>query len=101
MKIQPDLKTFREKCREGNLVPVWGEILADLETPVSAFKKLDDGEYAFLLESVEHGERIGRYSFIGCNPTVLIRSRASEVAVLRPGGEEELHDCPNGMEFLR
>ena len=48
----PDIETFRRKCREGNLIPVWREILADMETPVSAFRKICDSENAFLLESV-------------------------------------------------
>lgn len=101
MKIQPDLKTFIEKSAHGNLIPVYGEILADMETPVSAFKKLADGEFAFLLESVEHGERIGRYSFIGCDPPVIIRSRGSEVMVMHGQDEKDRRDCPNVLHYLR
>ncbi len=53
---------------QGNIVPVYREVRADLETPVSAFLKVARGPYAFLLESVEGGERMGRYSFIGAEP---------------------------------
>ena len=71
----PDRKTFAEKTKQGNTVSVYREILADMETPVSAFKKIDDGSFAFLLESVEGGERIARYSFIGADPIALLTLR--------------------------
>ncbi|MEK7217023.1 MAG: hypothetical protein AAB289_15675, partial [Chloroflexota bacterium] len=58
---------------EGNLVPVYREISADLETPVSAYLKVTRGPYSFLLESVEGGERWGRYSFIGTQPYKVLR----------------------------
>ncbi|MDI6731099.1 MAG: anthranilate synthase component I [Candidatus Margulisbacteria bacterium] len=60
----PSQKEFMELAKEGNLIPVYKEIIADMETPVSAFKKIES-EYAFLLESVEGGEKIARYSFLG------------------------------------
>ncbi len=66
--MYPTLADVRELGRKANLVPVYREIVADLETPVSAFLKLNRGGYSFLLESVEGGERIGRYSFIGTEP---------------------------------
>lgn len=64
----PDIHTFREIAQPGSIVPVYREILADLETPVSAYMKLAGGKYGFLLESVEGGERLARYSFIGSRP---------------------------------
>ena len=57
-----------QKMTGGNVVPVYREVRADLETPVSAFLKVARGDYSFLLESVEGGERVGRYSFIGTEP---------------------------------
>ncbi len=62
--MYPDLKTFKNLARKGNLIPVYREILADMETPVSAFTKLGKASYAYLLESVEGGENQGRYSFL-------------------------------------
>ncbi|HJN93573.1 MAG TPA: chorismate-binding protein, partial [Dehalococcoidia bacterium] len=59
---------------QGNLIPIYREVLADLETPVSAFLKVKHGEYSFLLESVEGGERPGRYSFIGTEPYRVLRT---------------------------
>jgi anthranilate synthase component 1 len=62
--IKPSISEFKRLARRGNLVPVYKEIVADMETPVSAFKKIA-GDNAFLLESVEGGEKIARYSFLG------------------------------------
>ncbi len=62
------------KPKDGNLVPVYREINADLETPVSAYLKIADGPYSFLLESVEGGERFGRYSFLGASPYQVLKT---------------------------
>jgi anthranilate synthase component 1 len=64
----PTLEEVKKLKNEGNLVPIYREIVADLETPVSAFLKINHGGRAFLLESVEGGERVARYSFIGTEP---------------------------------
>ena len=71
---------FDRLSREYSVVPVWTEIAADLETPVSAYLKLADERPSFLLESVEHGERWGRYSFIGLDPFLVMTSRGGEVS---------------------
>ena len=84
---RPSRDEFRALARDHTVVPVWCEVLADLETPVSAFVKLvGDGE-GFLLESVEHGERWGRFSFVGRDPalTLIVRGRRVEVAGDAPG----------------
>jgi len=82
MKLyQPDFKTFQEKAKEANLIPVYREILADMETPVSAFKRVNRGRYAFLLESVEGGEKWARYSFIGSNPKLIFLSKGDTVEI--------------------
>ena len=70
----PDLETVRVLSNSGSLVPVYREIDADLETPVSAYLKVARGEQSFLLESVEGGERLARYSFIGTEPYKLVRT---------------------------
>ncbi|MBN1594413.1 anthranilate synthase component I, partial [candidate division FCPU426 bacterium] len=72
----PSLKEFKQKCQQGNLVPVYMELPADVETPVSAFLKIaDKAQSAFLFESVEGGERLGRYSFLGASPTERVTVR--------------------------
>ncbi len=77
----PTLEEFREKAKIGNTIPVYRPILADMETPVSAFYKLLPNDYAFLLESVEGGEKVARYSFIGSQPSVLFQSKGHEVTI--------------------
>lgn len=82
MSVHPNRETFLEKAKQGNLIPVWKEILADQETPVSAYERVrkflrekDHASHTWLLESVEGGEHIGRYSFIGGTPRAIIRTR--------------------------
>jgi anthranilate synthase component 1 len=80
--IQPDRATFRTWARDHTVVPVWRELLADQVTPVSAFTRLcPDDEPGFLLESVEHGERWGRWSFVGRRPVATLVARGLDVTV--------------------
>ncbi len=81
--IIPSREEFIRLAAEYNVVPVYREILADLETPVSAYLKLAGGEYGALLESIEGGELWGRYSMIGLDPSLLFESRNSEVTITR------------------
>ena len=81
----PDIETFNKLAQQGNLIPVYREIMADMDTPVTAFKKVDDGHYSFLLESIEGGEKWGRYSFIGSTPSQIIRSKGNVIEIIRNG----------------
>ena len=84
--LYPIEREFEELRSQGyNLIPVSREIAADLETPVSAFLKVARGEYAFLLESVRGGEKWGRYTFLGSEPSMVIRARANRMDLIRPG----------------
>jgi anthranilate synthase component 1 len=76
----PILEEVKKLKKDGNLVPIYREIVADLETPVSAFLKINRGGYSFLLESVEGGERLARYSFIGTEPYRVLTIRAEDKA---------------------
>jgi anthranilate synthase component I len=78
--LKPTLEEVRELARtaDGNLVPITKEVPADLETPVSAFLKVRTGDYSFLLESVEGGERMARYSFIGTSPYRVMKTGPGE-----------------------
>jgi anthranilate synthase component 1 len=81
----PSFKDFKELAREGNLIPVFEEVLADLETPVSAFKKINGQSHGFLLESIEGGEKWGRYSFLGTGPSMIFRSKGRFVEIIKNG----------------
>jgi anthranilate synthase component I len=72
-------------AEQGNLIPVTRRLLADFETPLSAYRKIRGQGESFLLESVEGGEHVGRYSFVGCNPRAVIRQTAARVEVLEGG----------------
>ena len=78
MRHKPSLDEFKKRAAKGNLIPVYTEILADLDTPVSAFLKIREGNYCYLLESVEGGERIARYSFIGTEPYRIIKTSSGD-----------------------
>ena len=81
---------FKELAHPGTFVPVYKEIVADLLTPVSAFLKIaEHSDYAFLLESVEGGEHLGRYSFLGKDPFLILRARGGRTIVDRAGETSE------------
>ena len=94
--IVPDRDGFVARAAEGNLIPVYREILADRLTPVSAFERLvasepgGAGVPAFLLESVEGGERIGRYSILGSNPSLIFRSKGARAEITENGETREV-----------
>ena len=94
----PDLETFKKLSREGNLIPVYREILADVETPVTALNKLAAHSHVFLLESVEGGEKWGRYSFLGADPRVIFRVLGEEVEIIDNG---QVKRFPHGGDPLR
>lgn len=77
----PLKKEFVELSKKGNLIPVYRDILTDFETPLSAFAKIDKGDYSFLLESVEGGEMLARYSILGSNPSLVFSSKHGKVTL--------------------
>jgi anthranilate synthase component 1 len=89
----PTLEEVKKLGEKGNLVPVYREIVADLETPVSAFLKINRGGYSFLLESVEGGERLGRYSFIGTDPYRVLSLDKEDKTDPLPLIAEEMNRC--------
>ena len=81
----PSLPEFLKLAELGNLIPVTRRLLADFETPLSAYWKLRGQGESFLFESVEGGEHLGRYSFVGCNPRSIIRQQGNRVEVIENG----------------
>lgn len=85
MRLSPDRETFVQLARQGNTIPVTCRLLADFETPLSAYRKLRGWGESFLFESVEGGEHLGRYSFVGCSPRAVIRQTGDRVEVREEG----------------
>src|ERR1017187_7796980 len=91
--LRPDYKEFSRLAREATLVPVVKSVMADLLTPVSAFLAVAGHEPdAFLLESVERGEQIGRYTFLGARPYMQVRARQGTVEIERGGRREVVQE---------
>ncbi|MHB8070305.1 MAG: anthranilate synthase component I [Desulfobaccales bacterium] len=99
--VIPDFAAFQEMARQGNLIPVYREILGDLETPVSAYKKLRGEGCSFLLESVEGGEKWGRFSFLGLNPSLMFQVQGGQVTIQRRGQTETLEAGADPFSHLR
>jgi len=99
--VYPDFETFADLGEQGNLIPVYREILGDLETPVSAYKKLRGQGCSFLLESVEGGEKWGRFSFLGLNPSLMFQVIDGRTVIHRQGREEALDPAADPFEHLR
>lgn len=81
----PSFKEFLKLSKKGNIIPVYKEINADMDTPVSAFLKTARGDYAFLLESVEGQEKTARYSFLGGKPALIFKSKGKNIRIIRSG----------------
>jgi anthranilate synthase component 1 len=96
-----NLDEFRRYAREGNLIPLYREILADYETPVSAFAKIDHGPTAYLLESIEGGEKWARYSFLGSGSPVVIYEDRGDLMVVRGKKKTRIPSRGNPLERLQ
>src|SRR5476649_1709111 len=81
----PTLDDFLKLAAQGNVIPVTRRLLADIETPLSAYRKIRGEGESFLFESVEGGEHLGRYSFVGCNPRAVIKQTGSCIEVIENG----------------
>jgi anthranilate synthase component 1 len=98
--ICPDFKEFKKKVKEGNLIPVYREILADLETPLSAFLKIK-GKAGFMLESVVGEEaKFARYSFIGSNPSLIIEGTGKNLTILRGKRKEKFRTDNDPLDIV-
>jgi anthranilate synthase component 1 len=101
--LKPSLEEFRELAKCGNTIPVHTELIADAESPVSAFQKIDDGGYSFLFESVEKSDQAGRYSFVGAQPRLTFESRGRTIRISEAGEVREFettHDPLFELEAL-
>ncbi|MCI0547243.1 MAG: anthranilate synthase component I [Candidatus Rokubacteria bacterium] len=99
--LSPSREEFRALATRGNLVPVYAELAADLDTPLSAFLRLRTGPYAFLLESVEGGEKWARYSFLGSDPLMIVTAKGNRVTARHADGRRDSVPAGNPLEALR
>lgn len=99
--LSPTREEFRLLAQRGNLVPIYAELPADLETPLSAFLRLRPGPYAFLLESVEGGEKWARYSFLGSDPFMIFTAKGNQIILRKANGRAERLPGGNPFRALR
>ncbi|MDH5769452.1 MAG: chorismate-binding protein, partial [Nitrospirota bacterium] len=98
--LQPDIESFKSFSSEGDLIPVYKEILADTDTPVSAALKLG-GTPSFLLESVVGGEKWARYSFLGARPLMVIKSRGNKIEIIDETTGTKIFETEDPLEFIK
>src|SRR5881392_534151 len=101
LPLTPTLDEFSQVAKRGNVIPVFAEFVADGETPVSAFKKVDRGNHSFLFESTEKNDLSGRFSFVGTEPRVIIRSYGHEFRISERGREQRFNTAADPLDELR
>ena len=102
METKPSLSEFKRMATQGNLIPIYQELLADTETPVSAYLKIRDKAFSYLLESADGGKkRWGRYSFIGFKPLLTAVSHHHEMEILEGSEKKVIRDVENPLYVLR
>lgn len=97
----PTKKEFIKLSKKGNLIPVYCDILTDFETPLSAFTKIDRSKYSFLLESVEGGERLARYSILGSDPSLVFSSKGGRITFSKGKTRESFTTQRDPIEELK
>lgn len=99
--MRPSFSEFTKLAEQGNLIPVYREFLADTETPVSAYLKIRDRSFSYLLESADGGRRWGRYSFIGYRPYLRVISNDREMEIWEEGKKKTLKNIQNPLPLLK
>jgi anthranilate synthase component 1 len=97
----PSRKVFKEKIGKGVIVPVYKEVLADLETPVSAYSKIKGNGFSFLFESVTGGEKLGRYSFLGSDPRLIFKATRNTVEIIERDHRRKVVESPCPLDELK
>jgi anthranilate synthase component 1 len=101
LRLAPTLEEFRELARRANVIPVFVELVADGETPVSAFKKLNRGGYSFLFESTEKNDVSGRFSFVGIEPRMVIQSYGRDISIVQDDVEQQFETTTDPVDEVR
>ena len=100
-ELSPTPTEFSRLAERGNVIPVFAEFVADCETPVSAFKKLENGSYSFLFESTEKNDVSGRFSFVGTEPRLIIRSHGREIQVIDHVRQHRFETTTDPLDEIR
>lgn len=100
-QLTPTLDEFSQLAKRGNVIPLFAEFTADGETPISAFKKLDNSGYSFLFESTEKNDVSGRFSFVGIEPRVVIQSYGREIRLVERGDEHRFDTTTDPLDEIR
>ena len=101
MGYTPSKEEFIRLAKKGSLIPVFKDITADLGTPVSAFMKIDRSDYSFLLESVEGGEKIARYSFLGSGPSLVFKSKGRNIEIIENGKSRKFLTSSDPLDEMK
>jgi anthranilate synthase component 1 len=101
LPLTPSRLEFRDLAAKGNLIPVYTEFVADYETPIAAFEKIDNGVRSFLLESAEGNDRVGRYSFLGSDPRIYFEARGRRIVIEEDGQKREFETLLNPLTELQ
>jgi anthranilate synthase component I len=97
----PSRSEFKELTRKGNLIPICTEFVADYETPIAVFEKIDNGLRSFLLESAESNDHVGRYSFLGSDPRIYFEARGRHIAIEENGRRREFESTVDPLTELQ
>src|SRR5260370_35845694 len=81
LPLFPSRSEFKELAENGNLIPIYTEFVADYETPIAVFEKIDNGVRSFLFESAESNDHVGRYSFLGSDPRIYLEPRGRHICI--------------------
>jgi len=100
-QLTPTLDEFSQLAKRGNVIPVFVELIADGETPVSAFKKLNRGGYSFLFESTEKNDVSGRFSFVGIEPRLVIQGYGRDICIVQDGVEQQFETTTDPLDEVR
>src|SRR6516164_9290690 len=101
LPLTPSRSEFRDLAAKGNLIPVYTEFVADYETPIAAFEKIDNGVRSFLFESAESNDHVGRYSFLGSDPFIYFEARGKKILVEDCGQRREYESSDDPLVELQ
>jgi anthranilate synthase component 1 len=101
LPLFPSLPDFKELAEGGNLIPIFTEFVADYETPIGVFEKIDNGVRSFLFESAESNDHVGRYSFLGSDPRIYFEARGKHIIIEEEGQRREFESAVDPLTELQ